>query len=176
VQPVGQTYIYTGWIFAIIGYVWIKRLAPERRWLGFWLGAILGLIGLIIAVTVVKQKLTREAVQTPGSALDSVPSPLPDERLAHVERLQVLRTQGALTEDEFIREKQRVLVEAQVAATNHPGPSVRTVWVIAAIALSVIVYFLFPLWVVVAAVALLVGAPLVARRRVPSVSDPRKSG
>jgi Flp pilus assembly protein TadB len=39
------------------------------------------------------------------------------------------------------------------------------VWIIAAVALGVIVYLFLPLWAVVTAVALLIGVPLLARRR-----------
>jgi hypothetical protein len=38
-------------------------------------------------------------------------------------------------------------------------------WMIAAVALGVVVYFVFPTWEVVGAVVLLVGVPVVLRRR-----------
>jgi hypothetical protein len=41
----------------------------------------------------------------------------------------------------------------------------RMVWVIAALALGVVVYVVLPLWAVVTAVALLIGVPLLVRHR-----------
>jgi hypothetical protein len=61
-QPAGQTVVYTGWIFAIIGYFWVKHLAPERRWLGFWLGA-LGIFGLAGAIIIVTRKLNKQRTE-----------------------------------------------------------------------------------------------------------------
>ena len=49
--------------------------------------------------------------------------------------------------------------------TRRLDPRDRMVWIIAAVALGVIVYLFLPLWAVVTAVALLIGVPLLARRR-----------
>jgi hypothetical protein len=40
----------------------------------------------------------------------------------------------------------------------------RAVWIIATVALGVVVYLVFPLWVVVAASVLIIGLRLLARR------------
>lgn len=73
-QPVTTTYIYTGWIWAILGYVLVKKLAPERRLLGFWLGATLGFVGVIIANVVVKRKLkSQPSTHCTGCGLTSQP-------------------------------------------------------------------------------------------------------
>jgi hypothetical protein len=41
----------------------------------------------------------------------------------------------------------------------------RAAWVIAALAIGVVVYLVFPIWVIVAAVGVLIAVPLLARRQ-----------
>jgi hypothetical protein len=86
---------------------------------GFFLGLLLGPIGWLVAALltatpkVEAERLMLVAEATAALSGTAVHPPYPPvvatDRLAQLERLQLLRQQGALTEEEFLREKTRVL-------------------------------------------------------------------
>jgi hypothetical protein len=106
-------------VFGCIG--WAIGAGKGKGGAGFALGFFLGPIGMLIAAMMTPtpeieaQRLgdvARASAALHGAAVPggAVAAPAVD-RLAQLERLQVLRGQGALSEEEFAREKERVLGE-----------------------------------------------------------------
>jgi hypothetical protein len=129
------------WGFAI--WMWFDALtvpaarwkaAPTRETKGSWFAAwyvggllTFGLVPIAMAFYYharIRPPLRAPNPETPVRASpdvwsvvrDAVPTSSAEDRLEHLERLQVLRVHGALTEDEFAREKQAVLAETQAGS------------------------------------------------------------
>lgn len=114
------------WAIALIALVlaaafFVARLAVRRDqsfWLWFVAAVVLTPPIAFLALLFVSQRPDRAAAPSPGQpygawGVTTGPDSLATDHTAELERLADLRDRGALTDDEFERQKARVLRQSQ---------------------------------------------------------------